>query len=343
MNKKLKTTLELLAVLAITIIIALSSPFNPWITGAEDTLTQVQHDILDIAHSVRDGYLAYVELDGHYGPVLYEFYGLGYLLTETHIVHFIMETVVVFFSVLFVYKTSKLYTSEIFALLCTIVMTVFSWGALTHAGAEELLFFLLSLTCYHVARQLKFGFLSYHTYLLAIDFGLVFFLQPGYSILWIILFVFFAIKIKLDGLEGKEYRAYYISLLEGLITVSIPMGLYLWYFKNARAFVDKVVIYNLKNLGGFGQGLGIVAFTPWILFAAVLIVVIIIKAVGGDKVKDLCCWLGFIVAAILVFSLQADKVDTMVQLSKALYVIPFAAAFSLLDKPLGLKPEERKY
>ena len=343
MNKKLKITLELLAVLAITIIIGLSSPFNPWITGAEDTLTQVQQEILDIAHSVRDGYLAYVELDGHYGPVLYEFYGLGYLLTETHIVHFIMEFVVIYFTVLYVYKTCKLYTSEILALISTIIVTVFSWGALTHAGAEELLFFLLTLTCYHVARQLKYGFLSYHTYLLAIDFGLVFFLQPGYSLIWIVLFIFFAIKIKVDGLEGKEYRSYYISLLEGIVTVTIPMCLYLWYFKNASAFVDKVIVYNLTNLGHFASGISIVAFTPWILLVAALVIVIIIKAISNNQIIDLCCWLGFIAVTIIILAIQADKSVTMVELSKALYAVPVAAAFSLMDKLLGLTPEERKY
>ena len=141
MNKKVKVSLEFFAVLLITAIIAISSPFNPWI---EETFTTVQNEILDIAYSVRQGFLAYVELDGHYGPVLYEFYGLGYLPTDTHMMHFIMECVIIFFTVLFNFKTAKLYTSAIFALISTFILTVFEMGAFTHAGAEELLFFVFS-------------------------------------------------------------------------------------------------------------------------------------------------------------------------------------------------------
>ena len=104
MNKTVKHILEFLAILVLTAVVALSSPFNPWIANA---FTAVQEEILDIAYSVREGYLAYVELDGHYGPVVYEFFGLGYLLTDTHIVHFIMESVINFISILFLYKTDS--------------------------------------------------------------------------------------------------------------------------------------------------------------------------------------------------------------------------------------------
>ena len=121
MNLKLKRTLEFFAIVLVTVVVALSSPLNPW---ANNVFTDVQNDILSIAHSVKEGYLAYVELDGHYGPVVYEFYGLGYLLTETHIVQFVMETVVVFFTVLYMYKTAKLYTSEIFAFITTALLSV---------------------------------------------------------------------------------------------------------------------------------------------------------------------------------------------------------------------------
>ena len=195
MNVKLKRCLECIAVLVITFVVALSSPFNPFISNP---ITALQNDILNIAHSVREGYLAYVELDGHYGPVLYEFFGLGYLPTETHIVHFIMECIVVFFTVLFIYKTAKLYTSEIFSLVVAAFLSIVTWGSFTHAGAEGLMFFILTLTAYHISRQLKSGFLSHHTYLLAIDLGIVFFLQPGYIWFWVVLVVFFAVKFKID-------------------------------------------------------------------------------------------------------------------------------------------------
>ena len=338
MNKNLKRCLEFLAVLAIAGIVAISSPLNPWMNNV---FTQVQEEILSIAYSVREGYLAYVELDGHYGPVVYEFFGLGYLPTDTHLVQFIMETALNFVSILFLYKTAKLYTSNIFAWVAAAVVAIFEWGALTHAGAEEILFFIMSLTCYHVARQLKAGMLSHHTYLLAIDLGMVLFIQPGYAIFWAILIVFFAIKFKVDGIDGKGYRAFWFSTIEGWITVAVPMGLYLWYFKNGAAFLQNVVSYNFNNIGSFGEGLKVVLATPWTIAIAVLVIAIIIKVVMNVNVADLCIWLGVVICAIIVVALQGENLDSFKVAVKALYIVPVASILSLLDKPLGLKIEER--
>ncbi len=340
MNKKLKRCLEFLGVLAITFVISLSSPLNPWMNNA---FTAMQEGILDIAHQIRDGFLAYVEVDGNYGPVLYEFYDLGYLPTDTHIVQFIMETVGIFFLVLFQYKTAKLFTSEVFAMISAGLLTVFEWGALTHAGAEEMMFFILTLTCYHVARQLQQGFLSYHTYLLTIDLGLVFFLQPGYIFIWVVLLIFFAIKFKADGLKGKEYRAYYVSVFEGLITVGVPMVLYLLYFKNAKEFFQHVVVYNMNNIGGFAEGMKIICGSPWIILLAVLVVVTIVKVFLGEKFLTYCFWIGFTILTFVVIAIQGDNLSTFLQLSKAVYIVPIAGVFSLIDKALGLKVEEREY
>ena len=337
MNVKLKKTLEFFAIVLITFAVALSSPLNPW---ASNVFTDVQNDILSIAHSVKEGYLAYVELDGHYGPVVYEFYGLGYLLTETHIVQFVMETVVVFFTILYMYKTAKLYTSEIFAFITTALLSVFGWGALTHAGAEELMFFLLVLGGYHITRQLQAGFMSHHTYLLAIELGLVFFLQPGYIWIWVGVLIFFAVKFKVDGIENKAYGSFFLSILEGLATVAIPMGLYLWHFKNALAFVKQVVVYNMQNLGTLNEGLKIIVGSPWIAIVALFIVVIIVKALTDNKIVELCSWLGIIVFAIVVIALQGENLPSYLQLAKALYVVPVASAFSLIDKFFGLKVED---
>lgn len=338
MNLKLKRCLEFIAIVVITFVIALSSPLNPFMNNA---FTAVQNEILDIARSVRDGYLAYVELDGHYGPVVYEFYGLGFLPTDTHIVQFIMECVIVFATVLFAYKTAKLYTSEIFALITAAILTIFGWGALTHAGAEELMFFIMVLTGYHISRQLKSGYLSHHTYLLTIDLGLVLFLQPAYVWFWVALIIFFAIKFKLDGIDKKKYRSFYVSILEGLLTVAVPMGIYLWYFKNGAAFLQQVVVYNMKNIGTFAEGLKIICGSPWLIMVVFLLIAMLVKALAGENIADLCCWLGIIIIGIIVIALQGENLPSYLELSKALYVVPLASLFSLLDKPFGLKIEER--
>ncbi len=339
MNKKLKVSLEFLAVLVITAIVAISSPLNPWISN---TFTDIQNEIMDIAHSVREGYLAYVELDGHYGPVVYELYGLGFLPTDTHTLQFVMEIIMNFFAVLFLYKTAKLYTSNVFACAAAALLAIFGWGSLTHAGAEEIMFFILSLTSYHVARQLKSGYLSHHTYLLAIDFGIVAFLQPGYAIFWILLIIFFAVKFKVDKIDKKEYKSFWFSIIEGILTVGLPMGIYLWYFKNGGAFFQNVVVYNFQNIGSLGAGLQAVCGTPWTIMILAIIISIIVRILKGENFTDLCCWLGIIIVGIIVIALQGENLESYAVLARVLYIVPLASLLSLLDKPLGLKVEERE-
>lgn len=340
MNKKTKTALEMLVFIIITVIISLSSPLNPWLGGS---FTEIQNEILDISYSIRQGFLAYVELDGHYGPALYEFYGLGYLPTDTNVCHFIMELVLVFFTVMFNYKTASLYTSKIFSFVVAAVLTIFEIGSFTHAGAEELLYFIFTLTVYHVARQLKYGFLSYHTYLLAIDFALVFFIQPGYSPIWFIMILFFAIKYPLEKIPSKDYKAFWFSVAEGLITVLIPMGLYLCYFKNSGEFWENVVIYTYHHMGSFSESLRTLCFTPWFILTIIFLVVISIKKLKGEHIADLCYWLYFMVVSYIVIALQPDNLPSIVQFSKALYIIPLASTFSLVDKLIGLESETRKF
>ena len=338
MNIKVKRTIEFLAIVVITIIVAISSPLNPW---ANNVFTDVQNEILSIAHSVREGYLAYVELDGHYGPVVYEFYGLGYLPTESHAVQFAMECVVLFFSILFIYKTAKLYTSEVFAFITAAGLTIFGWGELTHAGAEELMFLILVLTGYHISRQLKSGFLPHHTYLLAIDLGFVFFLQPGYIWIWVGVILMFAIKFKVEGIDNKHYRSFWFSIIEGIVTVCLPMGIYLWYFKNASAFLKQVVVYNMQNLGTLKEGLMIIVGSPWIALVCIFAVMIIVKIYIDNSIVEYCCWMGIILFSIVIIGLQGENLPSYLQLSKALYVVPAASVFAVVDKFLGLSVEDR--
>ena len=61
----------------------------------------------------------------------------------------------------------------------------------------------------------------------------------------------------------------------------------------------------------------------------------------NEKVSDLCIWLGIIICAIIVVALQGENLDSFKVAVKALYIVPVASILSLLDKPLGLKIEER--
>ena len=73
----------------------------------------------------------------------------------------------------------------------------------------------------------------------------------------------------------------------------------------------------------------------------IFVVVMIVKTLMGKGIVDLCYWLGIIIIGIIVIALQGENLDSYLQLSKALYIVPLASAFSLLDKLLGLKTEER--
>jgi hypothetical protein len=121
------------------------------------------------------------------------------------------------------------------------------------------------------------------------------------------------------------------------------MGLYLTYFKNATEFWDKVVIYNMENIGDLVGGLRIVCGSPWIALLPALIVVIIIRVFTGQRIMPLCFWACYMVLTLVVIAMQGDNLDTFLQLSKAVYIVPIASVFSLLDRVLGLKKEEKEF
>ena len=91
----------------------------------------------------------------------------------------------------------------------------------------------------------------------------------------------------------------------------------------------------MQNLGTLNEGLKIIVGSPWIAIVALFIVVIIVKALTDNKIVELCSWLGIIVFAIVIIALQGENLPSYLQLAKALYVVPVASAFSLIDKFFG--------
>ncbi len=67
------------------------------------------------------------------------------------------------------------------------------------------------------------------------------------------------------------------------------------------------------------------------------------KKLKGEHIADLCYWLYFMVVSYIVIALQPDNLPSIVQFSKALYIIPLASTFSLVDKLIGLESETRKF
>ncbi|QFJ55877.1 hypothetical protein [Pseudobutyrivibrio xylanivorans] len=340
MDNRLKKFFEIFAVFSITFVVMVSSSFNIWTGG---TFTMVQRSILDFAHSVRDGYSAYVELEGHYGPVIYELVGLGYLVKASNTAHYLIEFVIVFFSTYFMYKTAKLYTSIQFSIGITLILMVFGWGDLTHAGAEQLVFFFMVALGYHIARQLQRGFLSYHVYLMAIEMTLMFFLQPGYALIWVVMLAAFAVKFIRAGMEKAACKSFFLSIIEGIVTVTVPMALYFLYFQNATEFFEMVVLYNYSRLGSLLEGMKVIWNMPWIIIIPIFIIVTIVKLIQGEDVKGLFFWMDYMIVAFIVIALQGDNLASELVLTKALYVVPLASVFSLADKRLGFQTEERVF
>ena len=115
------------------------------------------------------------------------------------------------------------------------------------------------------------------------------------------------------------------------------------HFKNVKEFFQNVVVYNMNNIGGFAEGIKIVCGSPWFVLMLVFVVVTIVKVFLNDRIVPLVCWMGFMGVTFIVIALQGDNLSTFLQLSKAVYIVPIASVFSLLDKPLGLKIEEREF
>ncbi len=333
MKEKLKRWLPIIVLIGITFLVECSSPLCMW---KENIFTEYQDQMYSIAHQIRDGYLAYVEVDGHYGPVVYELLGLGYLLTDTHIVHFLTELVLIFITLLAFYNTAKLYTTEVFSILAAGLLGVLGWGDFTLAGPEEIIIPIFAVAGYHIASQLHDGYRGNHTYLLAVESGLIFFAQPGYIFIWAIMIVFFMIYYKITKLEKKQYRRFIASIFEGLITVAVPMCLYLLFFKNAKAFYENVVVYNFEAIGTLADGLFVIISTPWVGALIVFLVLGAVTLVKNGHAQDYVGWLIFSVVVVIVVSIQGGNYLSFRELTKVIYIVPLATVGMICDRFLGL-------
>ena len=334
MNENTKKWLPVVAIAILSVIAACSSPICLWMDNS-NTLTAIQGQMFDIAYQIRQGFLAYTEVDGHYGPVVYELIGLGYLPTTTHLVHAIEEMVLIFVSMLTLYHTARFYTSEVMSVVCAALVIMIGWNTFTTAGAEEIIFPLLALCGYHFIALLRNGYTAgHHIYLIAIELGLVFFAQPGYIFIWVFVLAFMAIHFKQQGLEKDQYKRLWASMFEGLITVAIPMLIYLWFFHNIGGFFKSVVGYNFSNMGTLGGGLSIVCGTPAIILLAVVIFGIFFNQIEAGTNAEFVAWLAFAVVVLFVVAFQGDNLASFQLLTRVIYIVPLAIIGSLLDKVL---------
>ena len=345
-KEKLRTWLPVLCLMVLTGIVAAFSPLNPW---GDSEFTKVQQTMLDSSQRVRDGYLAYVEIDSNSGPVLNEILALGILASShfktPYIINFIIEIVIIFASTLFVYKTIHLMASEWTSVVMTAVLFLWYVRMFTVAGAEEYVFPLLAASTYTLVAQIKKGYMGYMTYDMAVCMALVFFLQSNYVIIWIGYIIILCASMKVKELPKDQWKRLWMSILEGIGTVTIPMAIYLWYFDNIKEFFDSVVLFRLEDIknsaASHSINAGEMLGNSMIVLLAVYVVLMLYKGIKGKMESENQVWLVIMALILITTSFQSDHLESFQLLAKVIYIMPLAMVAECIDELINLNKKRK--
>jgi len=188
----------------------------------------------------------YKDLFDHKGPMIFFIYGFGSLISfKSFLGIYIIQSLLLFINLLYVYKIAKLFLKNDYALLVSLLFTFLLLCRTASGGsAEEFLLPFLTISLYYsilysfrseVDRKTICKYLFIH----GLMFGLVFFIKLSYIVYWIpLLFIPFYKLLK--GRKYKDILFIIGAFIGGAVIVAIPV---IFYFVLNSAFQDFIFAY----------------------------------------------------------------------------------------------------
>ena len=194
-----------------------------------------------------DGKVIYKDIFDHKGPIIYIINALGMLINNKYGVCFI-EIIFIFISVVFIYKSAKLFFSSPFSLIPCMIYLAFLFIPISAGNLTEdygCVFSAIGL--YYVLKILfkQEEEKKWNWVVIGLTFGLTFFTKPTYIALWVAFAIveFFRLIIKR---EIKDFGlALFFSVL-GFMIVAIPIVLYFYINNSLADFWNAFLTINIK-------------------------------------------------------------------------------------------------
>lgn len=204
----------------------------------------------NVGRMIMDGKILYKESFDHKAPYIHFIYGIASLLKVRHLGLYIVEILLLFIILLYIYKTLKLFDYK-YALIVTLLLSLFLNSRNFTQG------FFKTETCalaafapaiylfakYFVSEQKKFNL--FNMFIIGALAGFSFMV----NIRAIVLFVPFAIVVAYKLIRNKEIINLLLALVMGLLGVFVsvlPYLIYAIYTDSIYDFYHAVIYTNIK-------------------------------------------------------------------------------------------------
>ena len=234
----------------ITSLVLVSNPFSEVIAKHDSSMFTY------FGYAMDNGKIMYKEIFDHKGPIIFILNYIGILFSTTTFAGiYIVEFLSLFLFFLFTYRLSRLWITDLTALVPiiveAIVLTFFlEGGNLTEEYA--LPFIAYSLYAFSKFYKSDNKIIWNEIILIGISFAIVFLLRANMISLWVI----FCIFILVEFIYKKKYSELLkvIGLfITGLLLVLIPICLYLYLNGALEAGVFQSLIFNFMYLDSSGD------------------------------------------------------------------------------------------
>ncbi len=281
-----------LVILILAVIAAMESGLNMFnIEKLPDYDSSV---FKSIGYFMNHGLMPYKDLFDHKGPIIYLINYFGQFISNGI---WLFEIAFMFITILFLYKSARIYCNKIYSLIATIVVSsvipfYFSGGNLTEEYA--LPFITVSLFIFlDYFKNEKINIIR--LIICGMCFGCVFLLRVNMISLWFV----FSLSVLVKCIKEKKYNdilKFIIWFLLGALIISIPI--IIWLYING-AFTDFIKDYFMFNFTYSGYAMtyqkieSIIFFMNkyLILIAFIIILYLVYKKKDFLNITYLICFI----------------------------------------------------
>lgn len=199
------------------------------------------HIYFSMGKGAFNGQVLYRDIFDHKGPLIFFIFGIGYLISSSDLFGvYILESIVLFVSLLFAYKTAKLFVdSKLSFTISLLFALIFSHKSEMGGSADEFITPCLVVSFFYFVSYFRTNNknlinINKHLFIHGLMFSIAFFIKFSACAFWLPLFI----AIIYDLFKDKEYKKLFKAALYaalGFLIITIPI---LIYFIANSAFSD---------------------------------------------------------------------------------------------------------
>ena len=319
--------------LVVSFLFLLKSPLHIWNCSESGTDSSV---FRTIALMMRNGYMPYLHVFDHKGPLIYLYNYIGTFISMSRGV-WIIEFASLYVTMCCFFKIAKLKCNNLISYFITILsvsllFNYFEGGNLT----EEYALPFISISIYLFLDYIINGIINKKRLMICgLCFGSVLMLRPNMICTWAV----FCIFIFIDCLKNKKFSSltkFIIYFSIGISIVIIPIMLWLWLSGAIREFYNDYILFNSKYSAMITTPESTKFINIWetifyFLNNALLIIsyIIVIYFIKLKKINPI--YLIYMIISLIFICLSGRQYNHYMMIFVPIIIYPFSVLYEYLN------------